>query len=404
MDFEKAYKEALERARKLKEMYPQDAPGYEEVFPELRESEDERTLDEIITALKYANHDGTYTKHIAYLEKHQKSLHISETCKENANSFIDEDERIRKEIVNFILYKVGHLLDEETEHKFITYLEEQKEQPIPLFEGNPDGYFDEWNQQHANPTKRECFEEGMRYAERLLSEHTPLVKEEDYSGMDDVERVIHRGFLAAQVHNVSRVIIEETAKEVRGILQKEQEPFQDGYIYPKFRIGDTLCRHGWADHTIESIYVCKDPVYVCKNDEGLESHILLSEQDEWELKQKPAVPVLPCSAAWFEDAEQKPAEWSEEDEDCLSTVIWCFEKFAEGRATVCIQPGDAKAYLKVVKNWKPESLKSPKPNWKPSEEQMKALESCFCEFGEGYPDEDGLRLLYNDLKKQMEQS
>ena len=44
-------------------------------------------------------------------------------------------------------------------------------------------------------------------------------------------------------------------------------------------------------------------------------------------------------------------------------------------------------------------LKSLRPSWKPSKEQMKALESCFCEFGEGYPDEDGLRSLYNDLKK-----
>lgn len=44
---------------------------------------------------------------------------------------------------------------------------------------------------------------------------------------------------------------------------------------------------------------------------------------------------------------------------------------------------------------------SGKLHWKPSEEQIKAIESCFCEFGEGYPDEDGLRSLYNDLKKLM---
>ena len=41
----KAYDQALERARKLKEMYPQDAPGYIEVFPELIESEDERMFN-----------------------------------------------------------------------------------------------------------------------------------------------------------------------------------------------------------------------------------------------------------------------------------------------------------------------------------------------------------------------
>ena len=40
----------------------------------------------------------------------------------------NEDEKTRKELVNFILYKVGHLLDEETEHRFVAYLEKQKEQ------------------------------------------------------------------------------------------------------------------------------------------------------------------------------------------------------------------------------------------------------------------------------------
>ena len=40
-----------------------------------------------------------------------------------------EDERIRKELVNFILYRAGRvLLDKETEHRFVAYLEKQKEQ------------------------------------------------------------------------------------------------------------------------------------------------------------------------------------------------------------------------------------------------------------------------------------
>ena len=39
-----------------------------------------------------------------------------------------EDERIRKGLVHYILYEAGNLLDEETEHKFIGWLERQKEQ------------------------------------------------------------------------------------------------------------------------------------------------------------------------------------------------------------------------------------------------------------------------------------
>lgn len=75
MDYEKAYKEAVERAKLFQEKYGGDYAGY--IFPELAESEDEKTA---------------------------------------------------REIKEFILYKAGHLLDEATEHRFITYLEKQKEQ------------------------------------------------------------------------------------------------------------------------------------------------------------------------------------------------------------------------------------------------------------------------------------
>lgn len=73
--------------------------------------------------------------------------------------------------------------------------------------------------------------------------------------------------------------------------QGEQKPVVKR-VYQKFNIGDTLCRKGWAEHTVESIYdECEDPVYVCRNDDGEESHIAFSEQDKWSLKhdeQKPA--------------------------------------------------------------------------------------------------------------------
>ena len=57
MNYEKAYKEALERARKLYHAakvleYEQDIKDYEEIFPELRESEDERLRKTTIAFLK----------------------------------------------------------------------------------------------------------------------------------------------------------------------------------------------------------------------------------------------------------------------------------------------------------------------------------------------------------------
>jgi len=70
----KAYDEALEKAKKYHEEYWQvDAKDITEtLFPQLRESEDERIRTEIISALEFANDGGIYDKHIAYLEKQKE--------------------------------------------------------------------------------------------------------------------------------------------------------------------------------------------------------------------------------------------------------------------------------------------------------------------------------------------
>ena len=71
MDNEKAYNEALERARNYYSTTDSvaDAKLIELIFPELKESEDEKIRKEIISALKYANHKGVYNKHLVWLEK-----------------------------------------------------------------------------------------------------------------------------------------------------------------------------------------------------------------------------------------------------------------------------------------------------------------------------------------------
>ena len=40
-----------------------------------------------------------------------------------------EDERIRKEIIHFLLYDAGIMINEETEHRWVSWLEKQKQQP-----------------------------------------------------------------------------------------------------------------------------------------------------------------------------------------------------------------------------------------------------------------------------------
>ena len=87
MDYEKAYKEALERA---KEMYvlPDDRAAMEYIFPELKESEDERIRKEIIQYLQrtnagYCNSDYNYKAWISWLERQgeQKEINLVEILK-----------------------------------------------------------------------------------------------------------------------------------------------------------------------------------------------------------------------------------------------------------------------------------------------------------------------------------
>lgn len=126
----KAYDEALEKAR----MYHDNAKAveeyaavarYENIFPELRESEDERIRKWLIDYFS--------------LIKETLWIHRDFTCEQ-----------------------------------ILGWLEKQKEhKELSPMDGNADLYFDEWNQQKQNPTKRQCFEEGMRYARRLQKEQKP---------------------------------------------------------------------------------------------------------------------------------------------------------------------------------------------------------------------------------------
>ena len=77
MDYETFNKGCLEEAKRLYKTANADQRYIlEKLFPELKESEDEKIRKEIISALKYANHKGVYDKHIAWLEKQGEKLPV----------------------------------------------------------------------------------------------------------------------------------------------------------------------------------------------------------------------------------------------------------------------------------------------------------------------------------------
>ena len=156
-----------------------------------------------------------------------------------------EDERTRKELIHFILYKAGQLLDEETEHKFVAYLEKQKGQK-------------------------------------------PVARENDFVSNPKTSVEILRHYLV------------------------------------------------WAGNSDE-----EDCPYTWKTlADAIRDGIKALE-------------------------EQKPAEWSEEDETCLEYALWCVTKT---RCCVAKDACDLDA-CRCAERWL-ESLRS-KPHWKPSEKQMK---------------------------------
>lgn len=95
--------------------------------------------------------------------------------------------------------------------------------------------------------------------------------------------------------------------------------------------------------------------------------------------------------------EQKPAEWSEEDESELTTVIYCVS-----RAIKASKDENERNSLLNAKKWLQDKLsfrvKSLRPFWKPSDEQMEALKNVIRITSSGKTN-DLLRTLFIDLEK-----
>ncbi len=126
----------------------------------------------------------------------------------------------------------------------------------------------------------------------------------------------------------------------------------------------------------------------------------------WLEKQKEQKPVVTHGETYHVDTlgtqqviagkmPQKPAEWSEEDEKmlkCCLIAINHYEKTCNigDHLPTKFNINGYLASVDKVKSW----LKSLRPHWKPSEEQMKALEAATVRY-----QSTGLESLYENLKK-----
>jgi len=101
MDYEKLYKDALERAREMSAL-PDDRATIEYIFPELAESEDERIRKHLISLVKNWDKDGIFSKYTSNPNDIKKILAWLEKQVEQKSGWDEDDERLRKTSIAFL--------------------------------------------------------------------------------------------------------------------------------------------------------------------------------------------------------------------------------------------------------------------------------------------------------------
>ena len=288
MDYEKAYKEALQRMKDIV-VVPENEHGLqilkETVFPELAESEDD--------AFEFLK--GQAIEWIASLEHD-----ISQSIYDGVKGHSPEDER---ELARW--------------KKALAWLEKQKEQ------------------------KPYCGDDPTRYKQQTA-------EEQDYSGLTDLERAIHRGFLCAGIENVPVALIKETAQEciawsavAESRAKHSEETLDDFTQNIRNLITDKL--------------TYKDP-----NGSGISSTVFIDDNTAKDIANGI---LFYLGKEAVKNPDREVPEWSEEDRRILDEAIAMIESRG-----CWVRSDDA---VKQVSDF----LKSlrPQPHWKPSEEQMEAL-------------------------------
>ena len=274
MDYEKKYKEALERANKYNfdgaKQVVKDLVFY--IFPELKESEDEKIRKELIELIS-CMHDADPRKKgwIAWLEKQESVEEIVSRCK---TSWYNEGK---------IQGHIEGLSDEEKyQQGWHDALEKQGEQKGYTFKSIP-----------RLLDMIEPSDKANAYCQKLID---TLAKE----GYDTDAKIVEEVLKGWNGEDVPMAVMDEQKPfdyENANIQQKDFAPKEDA---PRYSIGDVLCDKSCTTLNKDTqpnfeIVDIRNGMYIC--DKG---SFPISQQDEYELVAK--------------KIEQKPAEWSEEDE------------------------------------------------------------------------------------------
>lgn len=305
-----------------------------------------------------------------------------------------EDERIRKEIIDFIQWAEDRGMTRHDYHQekrpavWIAYLEKQKEQ-------KPVDYDHEmWKNCEANfeGGKKEVIDHPEKYG--LHKEQKPTISDEAIR-----EGIVHFGITQYQIDNWLK-------KHINIVEQKEQKPAdkeQDSIAF--------LEQHGYTivpPHAPVSIVPSSKAIVTEWSEEEKQKlnriYVILGQAADTHAFSTTCRLIGDKEAVELQDfirsiAKPQTQEWSDEDERMV--------RFYEADYNNQIGDMSMKYVIDMrlqFKNWLVNRLKSlrPQPHWKPSEEQMRALIGIIC-FGKisHVGQEEELIALKNQLLKLM---
>ncbi len=427
--WKKKYEDALERMKYVVLPPSNDRALQaikETVFPELAESEDERMKKAIIDALlshcnsiNLLSARGYQIEDVkAWLEKQKETLHISELCKENADSFTSEQKEQKPNIEicphstkSKSYLETGYPIEQKLAKKL------SKEDYVKKFKALCDTYeiklpnraYDIYHlckDLHklfgdADIQKpAECipdsvkFEEGFKTGKELgFREGVESVKEQKSTATINGEPI------PTENHSVN-IPLPEWSEDWR------EEDIQTRFAFYTYKddpsvlylsnvfVEETSRNHGFGTRILKAAEKVAETI-------GATTINLKVKQDspanDWYRKNGYGYVSSEDGYDWLEKnleylKPKKEVEWSKEDEEIFNLTITHLLSYTypnnpiyRKEAEKCI------AWLKSIHL---------RPSWKPSEEQMEALQHAIdaCESEWAYQD-DELRSLLNELKK-----
>jgi len=313
----------------------------------------------------------------------------SNVAKEIFSEYEDsEDERIRKSIIHLVKKsheQGGYALHKDESEKMLDWLEKQCEQkPVELYNGDDYGI------------------DGLWHAQRILEK--TLGKVDGYQSDDGI--LEHKCAISA---------VNELSK---------QKP-----VVPKFIVGDTV-RAKTMNDFVFTIKDITDKQYIDTNGgkfdiEGQDYLELIEQKSSWSEEDKEIInnigEYLNCygnyiadkneekaakiykSADWlksFKGRVQSKQELSKEDEDAIAQAILALESMYDPDYPERHYAGYTLTFDKAAERLK--SLRH-QNRWKPSEEQIKAVEDAIEFLGCTKKVREDLKSLHGQLKKLMEE-